>query len=33
MSLKIGGVLWNDGIGGVEKGLEGMGIEVCEGTK
>ena len=30
MGLKVGGVLWEDGIGGVRKGLEAVGIEICD---
>jgi len=33
MGLKVGGVLWEDGIGGVEKGLETVGIEICDGAR
>ena len=31
--VKIGGVRWVDGIGGVEVALREMGVEFCEGTK
>jgi len=30
MGLKVGCVLWEDGIGGVEKGLEAVRIEICD---
>jgi len=33
MGLKVGGVLWEDGIGGVEQGLEAVGVEVCDGAR
>ena len=31
--VKIGGMWWEDGIGGVEVALREMGVEFCEGTK
>ena len=33
MGLKVGGVLWEDEIGGMEKGLEAVGIEICDGAR
>ena len=33
MGLKVGGVLWEDGIGGVRTGLKAVGIEICDEGK
>jgi len=33
LGLKVGGVLWEDGIGGVRAGLEAVGIEICDEGK
>ena len=31
--VKIGGVRWEEGIGGVEAALNEVGVEFCEGTR
>jgi len=33
MGLKVGSMLWEDGVGRVEKRLEVVGIEICDGAR